>query len=60
MAQDQEQLAGSGKKPVEKEKEPKKEEVGESCRCEEVARKTPRELFRLMLSDLAFWRRKKK
>jgi hypothetical protein len=30
------------------------------CRCKEVAEKEPRQLFRLMISDLAFWKKKKK
>ncbi|MDA8082326.1 MAG: hypothetical protein M0024_01545 [Nitrospiraceae bacterium] len=30
----------------------------DSCRCKEVARKTPQELLKLMISDLAFWRKK--
>lgn len=32
----------------------------EPCRCKEVARKTPGELLRLMISDLAFWRKSKR
>jgi hypothetical protein len=31
----------------------------ESCRCKEVAKKTPREMLRLMLSDLTFWKKAK-
>ena len=31
----------------------------ESCRCKEVASKTPRELLKLMISDLAFWKKKR-
>ena len=43
-------------KPPEKEKPGKQEtEEGEdSCRCKEVAQKTPTELFKFMLNDLAF------
>lgn len=26
------------------------------CRCREVSRLTPRELFRLMMRDMAFWK----
>jgi hypothetical protein len=32
---------------------------GEACRCKEVARKTPRELLKLALDDLSFWKNKK-
>jgi hypothetical protein len=30
------------------------------CRCKEVSEMEPRRLFRLMISDLAFWKKKKK
>jgi len=30
------------------------------CRCKETALMKPRQLFRLMLSDLAFWKKAKK
>ncbi len=32
----------------------------EPCRCKEVSEMPPRKLFRLMLSDLAFWKKAKK
>ena len=32
----------------------------ESCRCKEVAKKTPSEMLRLMISDMAFWKKGKK
>jgi hypothetical protein len=32
----------------------------DACRCKEVAEMKPRQLFGLMLSDLAFWKKKKK
>lgn len=31
----------------------------DGCRCKEVAGKTPRELLKLVVSDLAFWNKKK-
>lgn len=30
---------------------------GESCRCKEVSKKSLPELFRMMLRDLAFWKK---
>ena len=32
----------------------------EACRCKETAHMTPRQLFGLMISDLAFWKKEKK
>ena len=32
----------------------------DTCRCEETANMTPRQLLGLMMSDLAFWKKKKK
>jgi len=38
--------------------EPKAGEVGEDdCRCKEVSKKTVPELLRVMISDLAFWKK---
>ncbi len=31
----------------------------ESCRCKEVAKKTPREMLSLMIDDLSFWKKGK-
>lgn len=47
----------------EKEKEAAERHAGagnDTCRCKEVAEMTPRKLFGLMISDLAFWKRAKK
>lgn len=33
---------------------------GEPCRCEETSKMTPRELLKLMMDDLAFWKKGKK
>ena len=33
---------------------------GDDCRCKEVADMTPRQLLRLMMRDLAFWKKVKK
>jgi hypothetical protein len=32
----------------------------DSCRCKEVSTKTPRELLRLMIGDLSFWKKANK
>ncbi len=32
----------------------------DACRCKETAHMTPRELLKLMMSDLAFWKKNKK
>ncbi len=32
----------------------------DSCRCKEVAKKTPSELVKLMVKDLAVWKKGKK
>ena len=45
----------SANKPLKKEK-PSGEE---NCRCKETAKKTPIGMLKLMLSDLAFWKKKK-
>ncbi len=54
-------LDGPGK---EKEKEAAESKVGvgsdETCRCKEASGMRPRQLFRLMIDDLAFWKKAKK
>jgi hypothetical protein len=47
--------------------EPKDQEIGkkatenlagdDACRCKEAAKMSPRELLKLMMSDLAFWKK---
>jgi hypothetical protein len=32
----------------------------DTCRCKETSKMTPRELLRLMMSDLTFWKKAKK
>jgi hypothetical protein len=32
----------------------------ENCRCKETSQMSPQELLRLMMNDLAFWKKKKK
>jgi hypothetical protein len=34
--------------------------MDDSCRCKEVSTKTPRELLRLMIGDLSFWKKSNK
>lgn len=45
-----------------KEKGSTEEHAGhdESCRCKETSNMSPQELLKLMMSDLAFWKKKKK
>jgi hypothetical protein len=47
----------------EKDKKPAKTHAGaghdDSCRCKETSQMTPRELFKLMMRDLAFWKKAK-
>lgn len=63
MTRHRKQSAGSGKGPFEKEKSKKREleDVSEDiCRCKEVSKKRLPEMLKLMVSDLAFWRKVKK
>lgn len=53
---------GSDKRPDEKGSQVEQEagEAGEiTCRCKEVSKKTLPELLRLMIKDLAFWKKPK-
>ena len=62
MTKNRRQLAKTSQGSRKNEKVPKKEAAtvaSESCRCKEVARKTPREMLGLMISDLAFWKKAK-
>jgi hypothetical protein len=58
----QQNYDSTGKKPDENGK-PAEQEAGEAdeiaCRCKEVAKKTLPELLRLMIKDLAFWKKTK-
>ncbi len=52
----------AAKVSLEKGKAPVKDagaDSGESCRCKEVAKKTPRELLDLMIKDLTLWKKPK-
>ncbi|MFZ2196218.1 MAG: hypothetical protein WAV13_00685 [Thermodesulfovibrionales bacterium] len=53
---------GSDKRP-DKKGSPVQQEAGEAgeitCRCKEVSKKTLPELLRLMIKDLAFWKKPK-
>jgi hypothetical protein len=33
---------------------------GDACRCKETSQMTPRELLKLMMNDLVFWKNEKK
>jgi hypothetical protein len=51
-------IGASEKEKSKKEEEPPGDE--DECRCKEVAKKTPFEMLKLMISDLAFWKKTKK
>jgi len=42
------------------EKETGSQAENDVCRCKQASKMTPRELLKLMMSDLAFWKMKKK
>ncbi|NTW59182.1 MAG: hypothetical protein HGB21_03810 [Nitrospirae bacterium] len=48
---------GNEKKPAEAQAGAGK---GDACRCKETSQMTPRELLKLMMNDLAFWKKEKK
>ncbi len=52
---------GSGKviEKTEKFPEGKTKEGNESCRCKEVSKKSPREMLKLMIDDMSFWKKGK-
>jgi hypothetical protein len=62
MTQQQRQSDDSDKRPIEKEIFNERE-AGEgseiTCRCKEVSKKTLAEMLKLMISDLAFWKKTK-
>jgi len=45
------------KKPANAQAESGKDDA---CRCKETSQMTPRELLKLMLNDLAFWKKNKR
>jgi len=61
MTRQKQNYDSSGKRSDEK-GNPAKQEAGEAgeieCRCKEVSKKTLPELLRLMIKDLAFWKKK--
>ena len=60
MTQQKQNYDTSDKKPDEEGKTAEQEagDAGEiSCRCKEVSKKTLPELLRLMIKDLAFWKK---
>ena len=62
MTQQKQNYDTSDKKPDEEGKIAEQEagDAGEiSCRCKEVSKKTLPELLRLMIKDLAFWKKTK-
>lgn len=62
MTKYKEPSAGSGKEIIKKGKfseQEVKKGTEENCRCKEVAKKTPREMLRFMIRDIAFWKKGK-
>ncbi len=62
MARYKDPSGGSEKENVKKGKFSErqlKKETEESCRCKEVAKKTPREMLKFMIDDMAFWKKGK-
>jgi hypothetical protein len=62
MTQQKQNYESSGKKPVQKGQPAEQEADGAgeiACRCKEVSKKTLPELLRLMIKDLAFWKKAK-
>ncbi len=62
MTRQKQDYESSDKRP-DKKKNPAEQEAGEAgeieCRCKEVSKKTLHELLRLMIKDLAFWKKTK-
>ncbi len=61
MAKHRQGTKGPGKGPVKKSEagKPAAQGEGEDCRCKEMSKKTPRELLKVAIDDLSFWKKKK-
>jgi hypothetical protein len=60
MKRHEQKAADSGKEAVESER-PGDHKAGEDdCRCKEVSKKSMPELIKLMLDDLAFWKKRER
>ena len=55
MTKKQQQVAGADRQPSEKEGSGR--EGRENCRCKEISQKTVPEMLKLMISDVAFWKK---
>ena len=62
MAAGYQKIVDPGGPEMDKKTAEKTAKTGEddACRCKETAQMTPRELLKLMMSDLAFWKKNKK
>jgi hypothetical protein len=58
MAKRRDDGEGQGGRHVTK-KAPEETAETDDCRCKEVSKKTPRELLKVMVGDLSFWKKKK-
>lgn len=60
MAKNREDSKGHEKNPVNKKESAREAMRGEEdCRCKEMSQKKPRELLKVMIGDLSFWKKKK-
>ena len=60
MANRQRESGSDNSKSLEnKGKQREEKTLGENCRCEEVSKKTVPELLKIMVRDLAFWKKGK-
>jgi hypothetical protein len=58
MANRQRESENDNSKPLKnKEEQREGKTTGENCRCEEVSKKTVPELLKIMVRDLAFWKK---
>ena len=63
MVKGQQKTADSPSAPLDEQRGAERHvhtDAEEDCRCKDVSRMTVPELFKLMVSDLAFWKKDKK
>jgi hypothetical protein len=60
MAREKRAPNGTKMAPSKETKRSRTEAAEDSCRCKEVAKKTPKELLKVAIDDLSFWKRTKK
>jgi hypothetical protein len=60
VARDKEAVVPRGKGNDKRTSEEQAQAAVDACRCKESSTMTPHQLFRRMMSDLAFWKKAKK